>query len=458
MDGNVNGVSDGLGASVNGINNGVSRVGVFSIADIDGMVDVVGINCVGDSGDVNNVIGVGINENEESMLVQTPLIGNVDMLDQTPPVRDVETPNISFSSDGSTSHVSLLGSDDTQSSHDDISANAILKEIRIKNVNRLIIGTLNINFIAPKFEQLKEIIGNHLDIFTIQETKIDDSFPDDQFEIEGYHKPHRIDRNKHGGGVLIYVREDIPNKLLKKHKFTKNVEGIFIEINLRKTKLLFLGVYKSDNKEYGIGDIEFFEQIGLALDVYSGYDKFVLAGDFNMEEENDVLKNFLYERNAKNLVKEKTCFKSITNPSCIDLIITDSPKSFQGTTTVATGLSDFHKMAVTVLKTTFPKAPPKVITYRDYNKFILVDFRNELRAKIRETPDLNYNLFEKHFLEILEKHAPTKKKTVRQNNKPYMTKTLRKAIMRRSALWNRYLKEKSAEAQALYKKTEKLHQ
>ena len=227
---------------------------------------------------------------------------------------------------------------------------------------------------------------------------------------------------------------------------------MFIEINLRKTKLLFFGVYRSENRDLGVSDVEFYEQVGLALDKYSSYDKFLLAGDFNMEEDDEALHNFLYERNAKNLVKEKTCFKSVTNPSCIDLLITDSPNSFQHTTTVPIGLSDCHKMAVTVLKTTFPKAPPKVITYRDYKNFILEDFRKELRTKIRETTDLNYNLFEKSFLDVLEKHAPTKKKTVRQNNKPYMTRTLRKAIMRRSALWNRFLKEKTAEAQALYKK------
>merc|ERR1712208_258995 len=65
---------------------------------------------------------------------------------------------------------------------------------------------------------------------------------------------------------------------------------------------------------------------------------------------------------------------------------------------------------------------------------------------------MGYNLFEQIFLQILEKHTPTKKKTVRQNNKPYMTKTLRKAIMRRSVLWNKFLKDKTVEAQALYKK------
>ena len=58
--------------------------------------------------------------------------------------------------------------------------------------------------------------------------------------LNGYNEPYRLDRNKHGGGVLVYVREGIPSKPLKKHTFTRDIEGIFIEINLRKTKILIL--------------------------------------------------------------------------------------------------------------------------------------------------------------------------------------------------------------------------
>ena len=140
-----------------------------------GVVDVGdGINGVF-NGVVNDLFGVCVNEINPEIL-----------LNQTPPIGDVDTPNITLSSDGVGTYTSLCGSDtDSQSSQNGISANDLLKNIRIKNVNRLIVGTLNINFIAPKFEQLKEVIGNHLDIFTIQETKIDKSFPEDQFEIEG---------------------------------------------------------------------------------------------------------------------------------------------------------------------------------------------------------------------------------------------------------------------------------
>ena len=77
----------------------------------------------------------------------------------------------------------------------------------------------------------------------ITETKIDSSFPDGQFYIHGYSKPFRFDRNSHGGGILIYVREDIPCKRLMKHTFPDDIEGIFIEINLGKTKWLLYGTY-----------------------------------------------------------------------------------------------------------------------------------------------------------------------------------------------------------------------
>ena len=56
-------------------------------------------------------------------------------------------------------------------------AHSLLKEVRIKNVNRLIIGTLNINSLASKFEQLKLVMKNSLDVLILQETKFDSIFP-----------------------------------------------------------------------------------------------------------------------------------------------------------------------------------------------------------------------------------------------------------------------------------------
>ena len=364
-----------------------------------------------------------------------------------------ELSNLSISVESELSCSEPAG-DTNISTPDSDSENALdmLREIRIKNVNNVTIGTLNINSLAPKFEQLREIIGKNLDILTIQETKLDSSFPTQQFSLDGFSAPYRLDRNREGGGILIYVREDIPSKQLSKHTFTKSVEGLFIEINLRKTKLLFFGGYRSEHKDFGLSKDDFLEQITFALDKYSTYDKVLLAGDFNIDKGEEKLQDFLFERNLKNLVKEDTCFKNVNNPSCIDLFLTNCGPSFQHTTTVTTGLSDFHKMVVTVMKTTFPKVQPKIVYYRDYKNFDLYAFRTDLRTQLSKINEKDYYHFEITFLEVLEKHAPMKKKVLRANDKPYMTKALRKAIMRRSTLKSKYLKSKSDEDLRTFKK------
>ena len=66
----------------------------------------------------------------------------------------------------------------------------------------------------------------------LAETKLDDSFPEAQLLIEGFHSLFRFDRNIHGGGIMLYVREDVPTKLLS-HDFP-GVESFFVEINLHK--------------------------------------------------------------------------------------------------------------------------------------------------------------------------------------------------------------------------------
>ena len=89
-------------------------------------------------------------------------------------------------------------------------AKKTLKNIRVSNINKFIFGHLNINSSKNKFDLLCEQIKGSIDIFMISETKLDDSFPQGQFLIEGFHSPFRFDRNKIGGGILLYIREDIP--------------------------------------------------------------------------------------------------------------------------------------------------------------------------------------------------------------------------------------------------------
>ena len=146
--------------------------------------------------------------------------------------------------------------------------------------------------------------------------------------------------------------------------------------------------------------------------------------------------------NLKNLIKDPTCFKSPLNPSCIDVILTNKIRSFQNSETVETGLSDYHKLTITVLKSFFRKLDPVIVNYRDYKVFDKIKFQTELKNKLDNmlTNNSNYELFEHTFMELLNIHAPMKKKYVRGNNAPFMCKTLSKAIMTRSRLRNKFLK------------------
>ena len=86
-----------------------------------------------------------------------------------------------------------------------------------------------------KFETLKFIIDNNIDIFLISEAKLDDSFPLAQFLIEGFSAPYRYNRYSKGGGLLFYIREDILSKILT-CSFYCDIETLLVEINLRKRK------------------------------------------------------------------------------------------------------------------------------------------------------------------------------------------------------------------------------
>ena len=92
-----------------------------------------------------------------------------------------------------------------------------IKNLRLNNVNRVIIGNLNINSVRNKFDQLQEIILKYIGVLIITETKLDDTFPNAHFLVPEFSKPFDLDRNRKEDGITIYVREDIPSKLLAKH-------------------------------------------------------------------------------------------------------------------------------------------------------------------------------------------------------------------------------------------------
>ena len=197
-----------------------------------------------------------------------------------------------------------------------------------------------------------------------------------QFLIDGYTSPFRLDRDNNGGGIMNFVREDIPCKLLSVENHP--MEGFYVEINLRKTKWLLCCSYNPNRCK-----IDFhLENLNRSLALYSShYENFIIIGDFNVEANDSAISVFSDTYDLKSLIKEPTCYKNPNKPSCIDLILTNKPRSFQHSRVIETGLYDFHKMTVTVMKTFFEKLQPRVVNYRDYKHFENDKFRIDLLSE-----------------------------------------------------------------------------
>ena len=134
------------------------------------------------------------------------------------------------------------------------------------------------------------------------------------------------------------------------------------------------------------------------IDIYTTkYDNLLFFSDFNARLEDVPIKIFCLAYTLTNKINKPTCYKNHEKPSCVELILTNCPCSFQNSCALEIGLSDFHKMVATVMITTFRKMEPKIIKYRDYNFFFNNTFRESLRniflQNLRSNCDDHYNKF-----------------------------------------------------------------
>ena len=120
----------------------------------------------------------------------------------------------------------------------------------------------------------------------------------------------------------------------------------------------------------------------------------------------------VWENLQINLIKEPTCFKNPENHTCIDLILTNKPLSFKNKYVVETGLLDFQKMVVAVMKMHFPKMKPQVVSYRKYKDFhnetFLDSLKHELNVQGQFLNEKGLDAFSTICTEIFDKHAPKK--------------------------------------------------
>ena len=124
-------------------------------------------------------------------------------------------------------------------------------------------------------------------------------------------------------------------------------------------------------------------QLQKQLEAFSErYEHFLIMGDFNADVFDPSMTSFCTLFRLKRIVMEPTCYKNSENPSCIDLFVANCPRSF-------------HKLVVTILRTSFEPLPPKIIKYRNYKNFDEDNFRFLFKKRLNDfnTDDITVDIF-----------------------------------------------------------------
>ena len=270
-----------------------------------------------------------------------------------------------------------------------------------------------------------------LDVFLVSECKLDLSFPDPQFQIDNYNMFPK-DQNKNGGGLLFYVNQDLNCKIVNTYNFPTDIEILPLELALTKRKWLILGLYKMPS----LRSENFISKVKTLTFYSEKYDNILLMGDFNMTPENHHLKDFTNSNDFENLIKEPTCFKSIS-PITTDLFLTNRKGCFLKSSTNKPGISGHRKLIYTFLKSTYAKGKPNRVYYRCFKNFHKELFKKNLSENLKNTGN-SFEVFYDTLTNTLDCYAPLTKKNIFSNHNKIITKNLRKEVMTRSRLCNKY--------------------
>ena len=118
--------------------------------------------------------------------------------------------------------------------------------------------------------------------------------------------------------------------------------------------------------------------------------------DLNSEVSKNCLNCFRNFSSFKTLNRGPTCLKYANNPSCMDLLLTNRQRCFQQRYATETGISDFHRMVLTVIKTRYKMQNPKTIQHINYKHFHEQPFNFDLDNDLQKI-DINNAEFQQNF-------------------------------------------------------------
>ena len=215
-------------------------------------------------------------------------------------------------------------------------------------MHKIVVGQININSVGNKLDLFMAAVAENIEILLITETKIDSTFSTNQFYINGYNIPYRHDRNTNSSGILAYACNDIRSRIIESENLPSSFEVLVIlELSFNLEKWLLICSYNPHRDSIKERMWILFRCINQNI---QKFENIILMGIYNAEVTKTSMLEFCVLYFSENMVKKPTCFKNPARPACIVLIVTNKPGMFQNAKTYETGLSDFHKLVVSIMK------------------------------------------------------------------------------------------------------------
>ena len=318
-----------------------------------------------------------------------------------------------------------------------------LVNFRNKHISNFVFLHNNLNSYRHKHAYTTDILCNGLaDLVIYSETKLDDTFLKNEFEIDGF-SLYRQDCTERSGGLLCHMRADIPHCRLSNMEVNEQgFESLILKVVIGDFETVFVAFYKHP---FLLDELFKKYFCTVADNLFKSFSDIVFIGDGNCCPKRCSVINDLCELyGLKNLVDGPTCFKSKLNPSSIDVILVTNPRKYIDVLNSRFELSDFHNIVGASTRRFAPKLKPYPIKYRSYKQFIECDFLCDLEHAPFHVADVFDDVEDKAWFTsklisyTLDAHAPLKTKWVKKQSAPFMNSELRKTIFKRNMARNNF--------------------
>ena len=276
-----------------------------------------------------------------------------------------------------------------------------------------------------------------LEILAINESKLDDSFTDGEISIPGY-TIVRKDRNRHGGGVALYIRDNL-SFTIRNDLVPVQLEMICVEINLPYNRSFLVSTwYRPPN-----ANIDLFTEYSSFVEKCDYEDKhLIILGDMNCDYLKDPIEH--HTRKLQFLSSVYQLEQLISNPTrvtdkssaLIDLAFTNDVNNIAKSGVIHCGMSD-HNIIYVVRKFVPPKRQEIKKEIRNLKYFVAEHFIHDLSNMPWEdienidNPNVAWKFWESNFKTVLDRHAPIRHKRVKRSSIPWLNSDIKQMMRNR---------------------------